>query len=60
MREIEIKLRVKNLEELEEKLKQSGLTISKEIKQHDTIYVDKPNMFNNFKEGELMGPFTFS
>ena len=38
MREIEIKLRVDNLEELEKKLTDSGLVISKEIAQHDVIY----------------------
>ena len=38
MREIEIKLRVNNLEELEQKLKKSGLAISKEINQRDVIY----------------------
>ena len=38
MREIEIKLRVNNLDELEKKLIDSGLVISKEIKQHDVIY----------------------
>ena len=38
MREIEVKLRVNNLEELEQQLKDVGLTISKEIVQHDVIY----------------------
>ena len=38
MREIEIKLRVNNLEELEQKLKDAGLVISKEINQHDIVY----------------------
>ncbi len=38
MREIEIKLRVNNLEELEKKLKENGCLISGEIKQHDVIY----------------------
>ena len=38
MREIEIKLRVNSLEELEKKLTDNGLVISKEMVQHDVIY----------------------
>ncbi len=38
MREIEIKLKVNNLEELEKKLKENGCEISDEIKQHDVVY----------------------
>ena len=49
MREIEIKLRANNLEELEKKLKDSGLVISEEIKQHDVIY-SNVNDTHNFDE----------
>ncbi len=38
MREIEIKLKVNNLEELENKLAEAGLIISKEVFQHDVVY----------------------
>jgi len=38
MREIEIKLRVKNFNELEQKLKERGCVLSEPISQHDTIY----------------------
>ncbi len=38
MREIEVKLRVNNLGELEKKLQEKGLAISKELHQHDVIY----------------------
>lgn len=55
MREIEIKLRVKNLDELEEKLTVSGLVISKEITQHDVVYVpkDASDPFSNVKVGDI-------
>lgn len=43
MREIEIKLKVKNLDELEKKLKDSGCVFGKSFKQHDVIYSDKNN-----------------
>src|SRR3989344_1125848 len=53
MREIEIKLRVNNLEELEKKLINSGLVISKEIVQHDVIYsnVNDTYSFDESYEG---------
>lgn len=55
MREIEIKLRVNNLEELENKLRDSGLAISKELEQHDTIYTNDPEIFNHAgKEGHIV------
>jgi len=56
MREIEIKLKVKNLEELENKLIKSGFKISKEIKQHDIIYTNanKHGNFDNIKEGNIV------
>ena len=56
MREIEIKLRVNNLGELEKKLKDSGLVISKEITQHDVIYtdIDDLDVFFNMKVGNVV------
>src|SRR3989344_4720175 len=53
MREIEIKLRVQNLEELEKKLTDSGLVISKEITQHDVIYshINDTHGFDESYEG---------
>lgn len=55
MREIEIKLRVENLEELEKKLTDNGLVISKEIDQHDVVYTDNSgsDIFSNVKEGDV-------
>ncbi len=47
MREIEIKLRINNLEELEKKLIDTGLVISKEVVQRDTVYVSN-GMFDGF------------
>jgi len=38
MREIEIKLKARNLEEVEKTLNQKGCELSKPIQQHDTIY----------------------
>src|SRR3989344_8336699 len=54
MREIEIKLRVQNLEELEKKLTDSGLVISKEITQDDIVYAPKDVLepFSNVKVGD--------
>lgn len=56
MREIEIKLRVKNLEDIEKKLIESGLHIDKEISQHDTIYtnVKEYGGFENTKTGNIV------
>lgn len=57
MREIEIKLRVKNLEDLEKKLISAGLNISKEVSQHDIVYAskidDKNFDYNNAGEGHI-------
>src|SRR3989344_5307654 len=54
MREIEIKLRVNNLDELEKKLTDSGLVISKEVTQDDIVYVPKDALdpFSNVKVGD--------
>ena len=41
MREIEIKLRVKNLEELEKSLLESGVMLSHPINQRDVVYSSK-------------------
>ncbi len=56
MREIEIKLRAKNLEEIEEKLKEKGCIISELISQHDTIYSLKGsrNEFASASEGDVI------
>lgn len=56
MREIEIKLRAKNLEEIEQKLKEKGCTISEPISQHDTIYSLKGsrNEFESASEGDVI------
>ena len=56
MREIEIKLRVQNLDEFEKKLTDSGLVISKEIKQHDVIYapIYEKDIFVNVKKGNII------
>lgn len=53
MREIEIKLRVNNLEELEKKLTDAGLVISKEITQHDIVYsrIDDTHEYTESYEG---------
>lgn len=56
MREIEIKLRAKNLEEIERKLKEKGCVISEPISQHDTIYSLKGsrNEFESASEGDVI------
>ncbi len=41
MREIEIKLRVNNFENLEKFLKDKGVLLSQPISQHDVIYILK-------------------
>src|SRR3989344_8680458 len=53
MREIEIKLKVDNLEELEKKLADKGLVISKEINQHDIVYsrIDDTHDYTESYEG---------
>jgi len=43
MREIEIKLKVKDLDELEKKMTKVGCVFGKSFKQHDVIYSDKNN-----------------
>lgn len=56
MREIEIKLRVKNLEEIEKRLKEKGCIISEPISQHDVNYSLKGsrNEFESAKEGDVI------
>jgi len=52
MREIEIKLRVPDLDALEKKLTEAGLVISKEISQHDVVYSQNdPTIFTRMREG---------
>ncbi len=53
MREIEVKLRVNNLEDLEKKLQDKGLVISKELHQHDVIYSQNgEQIFLGLKPGQ--------
>jgi len=55
MREIEIKLRVDDLEGLEKKLTANGLVISKEVTQHDVIYSNNGSrIFASAKEGDVI------
>ena len=56
MREIEIKLRVRDLDDLEKKLKTKGCSISESISQHDVIYSLKSSTeeFENSKEGDII------
>jgi adenylate cyclase class 2 len=56
MREIEIKLKVDNLEEIENKLKERSCVISDPINQHDFIYSLKGsrNEFESAKEGDII------
>ena len=55
MREIEIKLRVNNLEELEKKLTSSGCKLSQEIRQEDMVYNHKDDTtdFDGAYEGHV-------
>ncbi len=55
MREIEIKLRVDDLDELEKKLAEKGLVISKELYQYDVIYSQNdPSIFTGLKPGGIV------
>ncbi len=57
MREIEIKVRVKNLKVLEQKLQEKGCVLSAPITQHDTIYSLKENnndFWEQTKEGDII------
>lgn len=50
MREIEIKLKVKDLDALEKKLVESGCIFSEPIRQEDVIYSSAPNTGARFAE----------
>jgi len=54
MREIEVKLRANNFEEVEKKLKEKGCVLSEPISQHDVIYSLKNSTeeFESAKEGD--------
>ncbi|MFA6495274.1 MAG: class IV adenylate cyclase [Candidatus Paceibacterota bacterium] len=54
MREIEIKLRVKNINQIEEELARQGCTLSSPIRQHDIVYSLKGsrNEFERSQEGD--------
>src|SRR3989344_5992955 len=56
MREIEIKLKVDNLNELEKKLAENGCVFSEPINQHDIIYSLKNSQekFSKSKEGDII------
>ena len=56
MREIEIKLKVNNFEEIEKKLKGKGCVLSEPISQHDVIYSLKSSTdeFESAKEGDVI------
>ncbi|TSC55658.1 MAG: putative Adenylyl cyclase CyaB [Parcubacteria group bacterium Gr01-1014_18] len=56
MREIEIKLRVKNLHDLEKRLAEKGCVISSPIAQHDVIYSKggDVNAWKESKEGDVV------
>ncbi|MEK7586712.1 MAG: class IV adenylate cyclase [Patescibacteria group bacterium] len=56
MREIEIKLKVDNFEEIEKKLKERGCILSQPISQHDVIYSQKGSKkeFEQANEGDVI------
>src|SRR5581483_4288171 len=56
MREIEVKVKVENLQELEEKLKSQGCVFADPVSQHDVIYekVGGPNLYEDAKEGNIV------
>jgi adenylate cyclase, class 2 len=56
MREIEVKLKVKSFEKLEQKLKEKGCVLSEPISQHDVIYsIDgSGKIFGHSKEGDVI------
>ena len=55
VREIEIKLKVKDLDELEKKMSEAGCVFGESFKQHDVIYSDKNNSrkFDEPIEGDV-------
>ena len=56
MREIEVKLRVEDLNGLEKKLVSAGCTLSAPIRQHDVIYSlqNSTEEWENAKEGDII------
>ena len=56
MREIEIKLRVKNLEDIEKRVKEKGYILSDPISQHDVIYSlgGSKSEFQSAQEGDII------
>lgn len=56
MREIEIKLRVKDFKDLEERLREHGCTLSSPIRQEDVIYskAGSTNEWEVSKEGQIV------
>ena len=56
MREIEIKLRVKSLENIEKRLVEQGCVLSEPIHQHDVIYskVGNSEVWKSAKEGDFV------
>ncbi len=55
MREIEIKIKVKDLDKIQEKLKERGCVFSDPISQHDVIYSNggSANELQSSKEGDV-------
>lgn len=55
MREIEVKLRVENLSQLESNLKEKGCVLSAQINQHDTVYSrGGTSEWESAKEGDII------
>jgi adenylate cyclase, class 2 len=55
MREIEIKLKIKNLQAIAQRLREKGCELSESISQHDVIYTlkDKPPRIEYTMEGDI-------
>lgn len=56
MHEIEVKFRIKNLQDLEQKLGDRGCILSDPIKQHDTVYskAGDTSVWEGMKEGYIV------
>ena len=56
MREIEVKIRVKDLESVAKRLEERGCKLSAPIRQHDTIYTlaGSTEEFSNAQEGDII------
>src|SRR3989344_924740 len=54
MKEVEVKAKIKNLEEVKEKLQKLGCVFSKPLIQKDKIYLHKNTMFQNVTKGKVI------